>query len=201
LQLAALAVRWEQFMNDGIRTEPNSPEGARPRGLALSQQEFARLVEPHLTGLVKAAKAILSCEHHAQDAVQEALLSLWCEPQPPPNLGAWLLRAVKYRSLELRRCCHRRRQREMRAACARPECRCCEGPARAVEEREARALLARACARLPAELREVFLLREVEQLDYHAIAERLRVPVGTVRSRLSRSRLALRGLLEEALAC
>jgi DNA-directed RNA polymerase specialized sigma24 family protein len=40
------------------------------------------------------------------------------------------------------------------------------------------------------------MLREYEQLSYSDIAELLRIPVNTVRSRLFRSRLALRSYLE-----
>jgi len=47
----------------------------------------------------------------------------------------------------------------------------------------------------PAE-REILMLREYEQLSYSDIAELLRIPVNTVRSRLFRSRLALKSYLE-----
>ncbi len=52
-----------------------------------------------------------------------------------------------------------------------------------------------AIARLDAGDREVLLLREYEQLSYAEIATLLRVPVNTVRSRLFRSRMALKELL------
>lgn len=53
--------------------------------------------------------------------------------------------------------------------------------------------------RLPEEYREVLVLREVEDLSYKAIAEVTGVPAGTVMSRLSRARAALRKLwLENA---
>jgi RNA polymerase sigma-70 factor (ECF subfamily) len=43
--------------------------------------------------------------------------------------------------------------------------------------------------------REILLLREFEQLSYVEIADLLRLPVNTVRSRLFRARMALRDLL------
>jgi RNA polymerase sigma-70 factor, ECF subfamily len=46
--------------------------------------------------------------------------------------------------------------------------------------------------------REILMLREYEQLSYSEIAELLRIPVNTVRSRLFRSRMALKSLLEAA---
>jgi RNA polymerase sigma-70 factor (ECF subfamily) len=54
--------------------------------------------------------------------------------------------------------------------------------------------LSRLMDRLPTEYREVLLLREVEDLPYKDIAEVTGVPIGTVMSRLSRARLALRRL-------
>ncbi len=54
--------------------------------------------------------------------------------------------------------------------------------------------LARLLQRLPAEYREVLVLREVEDLAYKEIAAVIDVPIGTVMSRLSRARLALRKL-------
>jgi RNA polymerase sigma-70 factor (ECF subfamily) len=50
--------------------------------------------------------------------------------------------------------------------------------------------------RLDASEREILMLREYEQLSYSEIAGLLRLPVNTVRSRLFRSRMALRNQLE-----
>jgi RNA polymerase sigma-70 factor (ECF subfamily) len=56
-------------------------------------------------------------------------------------------------------------------------------------------LIRHAVAKLEATDREVLLLREFEQLSYSEIAEVLRLPVNTVRSRLFRARMALHDLL------
>jgi RNA polymerase sigma-70 factor, ECF subfamily len=53
-----------------------------------------------------------------------------------------------------------------------------------------------ALARLETEEREILMLREYEQLSYAEIAELLHIPVNTVRSRLFRSRMALKSYLE-----
>jgi RNA polymerase sigma-70 factor (ECF subfamily) len=52
-----------------------------------------------------------------------------------------------------------------------------------------------ALARLPAQFREVIVLREMNQLNYRDIAEITNVPIGTVMSRLSRGRQQLIALL------
>ncbi len=58
-------------------------------------------------------------------------------------------------------------------------------------------LLERALAQLDPELRSIFLLREIEELSYHDIAETLQIPEGTVGSRLNRARRELRQLLAQ----
>jgi RNA polymerase sigma-70 factor (ECF subfamily) len=52
-----------------------------------------------------------------------------------------------------------------------------------------------AIRQLPAEFREIILLREYEELSYQEIADVLDCPVGTVMSRLARARTRLRPLL------
>ena len=54
-----------------------------------------------------------------------------------------------------------------------------------------------ALAQLPAQFREVIVLREINQMNYRDIAEITNVPIGTVMSRLSRGRQLLVGLLEK----
>jgi RNA polymerase sigma-70 factor (ECF subfamily) len=53
-----------------------------------------------------------------------------------------------------------------------------------------------ALAQLPLEQRQPLLLVTLEQLSYAECAEMLRIPVGTVMSRISRARVALRELLD-----
>jgi RNA polymerase sigma-70 factor, ECF subfamily len=55
-----------------------------------------------------------------------------------------------------------------------------------------------AIQRLPADFREVILLREFEELSYQEIATILDCPAGTVMSRLARARIKLRTLLSTA---
>ena len=53
----------------------------------------------------------------------------------------------------------------------------------------------KALAQLPAQFREVIVLREINQMNYRDIAEITNVPIGTVMSRLSRGRQLLMALL------
>jgi RNA polymerase sigma-70 factor (ECF subfamily) len=49
---------------------------------------------------------------------------------------------------------------------------------------------------LPLHFREILLLCEVEEMSYQEISEALSIPIGTVMSRLSRARKALREILQ-----
>ena len=60
-------------------------------------------------------------------------------------------------------------------------------------------LLQEAIAALPVRYREAILLCEVDEMSYQEIAETLSVPIGTVMSRLSRARRALRDDLQTKL--
>ena len=55
--------------------------------------------------------------------------------------------------------------------------------------------LDRAMAKLPIERQETIRLVALEGMSYQAVAKHLSVPIGTVRSRLSRGRMALREMM------
>ena len=64
-------------------------------------------------------------------------------------------------------------------------------------EQANREMVQQALADLPVPFREILLLCEVEEMSYQEIAETLAIPIGTVMSRLSRARKALRELLRK----
>ncbi len=63
--------------------------------------------------------------------------------------------------------------------------------------REASELLQAALAKLSPELRETVILRDLEELEYREIAQVLKVPEGTVKSRLNRGRAELARILRK----
>jgi RNA polymerase sigma-70 factor (ECF subfamily) len=69
-------------------------------------------------------------------------------------------------------------------------------PAQIAENRELCRLVQVALGKLDEEQRTVVVLRDIEGMDYAQIAEVLAVELGTVKSRLSRARAALRQILE-----
>jgi RNA polymerase sigma-70 factor (ECF subfamily) len=65
-------------------------------------------------------------------------------------------------------------------------------------QRDAVALVRGAIEQLPVDFREVVVLREIEGLSYKEIATVVRVPIGTVMSRLARARERLQAELKPA---
>ncbi|MBK5290928.1 MAG: sigma-70 family RNA polymerase sigma factor, partial [Acidobacteriia bacterium] len=66
-----------------------------------------------------------------------------------------------------------------------------------VEGREASEILQAALGRLSPELREAVVLRDLEELEYREIAQVLKIPEGTVKSRINRGRAELARLLRK----
>ena len=66
-------------------------------------------------------------------------------------------------------------------------------------DRDHQQVLQTAMEQLPVRFREVLLLCEVEEMSYQEIADTLAVPIGTVMSRLSRARAALRASVQQRL--
>ena len=65
-----------------------------------------------------------------------------------------------------------------------------------VQQREAREMVHEALQKLSPELREALILRDLQDMDYRDIAAALKVPEGTVKSRINRGRAELARLLQ-----
>ena len=105
------------------------------------------------------------------------------------RLSSWILTiATRLAIDELRRPQHTEYLGEDLASDARTDA--------ASERRNVANAIERAVATLSPEQRATFLLREVHDFDYEEIAEALKVDLGTVKSRLSRARTALRAALK-----
>ena len=122
-------------------------------------------------------------------------MTLWIEGEMPSNPRAWLVRTVVHRSLHLARSRSRRRRHEDRARLTRVEPSDQDDPARHLEADELSHILRQAPQSLAPDQRAVLVLAVIDQKDYESIAGALGIPIGTVRSRLNRSRKALREVL------
>lgn len=124
------------------------------------------------------------------------MLTQWQRGDVLEHPAAWLLRATLLRCRQMRRSASRRRRHEHTAACALH--RDCDNPLHAAIAHELGDRLEVALARLPEPQRHAFELYVDTGLDYAGIASVQALPIGTVRSRLHRARLALAGALQDA---
>ena len=154
-----------------------------------------------IDGLYGYAMALTRNQHDAEDLVQETFIRAFRGKgnlREGSNVKAWLFTILKNIYLN--------QIRKQRTAPRVIEIDADEANADIVVE-ESRDPLAQyvseverehvveAIQQLPAEFREVILLREFEDLSYQEIAGVLGCPVGTVMSRLARARSRLRALL------
>lgn len=153
--------------------------------------EFESLTRTHVRALHSIASGIVRCDDLAWDAVQETLLVFWRGSVRPVDVRGWLVRTVVHKSLHVLRARRRSARHEERAGAAREDaCPLCD-PLLELESRESHQQLEEALEDLSAGVRAVFLLRERSGLEYQEIGRVLRLPIGTVRSRLNRARRSL----------
>lgn len=168
---------------------------------------FSRLVDYYRSTAERVAQHILQTEEAAADAVQDALIKAHrALPRfQDGNFRSWLLRIVTNTCYD-----HLRRQKRrqslsldeltdwsnavlpVRAAID------AQNPETVALHQESMQVLLRAIDELPAWHRHVVLLIDVHGYDYAEAAELLALPLGTVKSRLSRARATLRDALVNA---
>lgn len=179
------------------RTRVGSPEPDTVCRHSFDRAVYELSVRPCLPDVLAVARRILGSDDLAWDALQEALLALWNLPELPPDVSGWMVRATVHRSLHVSRSERRRRTHERCSCIERPELRPELDPSLVCDAAERAQILDRAMDGLDRDQAQVLILREREGLGYEAIAKRLEVPIGTVRSRLSRARRALAERLDD----
>ena len=140
---------------------------------------------PHLSAAYRLARHLVRNEADAEDVVQEAYLRALrhfdgFRGDAASQSRAWVLTIVRNMAHTWR---HRRRAESSAAEFDE------------VVHSEAAEAGAQALDRLPSDLREVLVLREIEGLSYKEIGDVVEVPIGTVMSRLSRARKRLQATL------
>lgn len=167
------------------------------------EEAFAQLVRLHENKVYHLALRMCGNPEDATDVAQEAFLAAW---RGLPNFrgeagfSTWLYRLVNNAAID-----HLRKTKKQRGDVSlddeeshvdTPDTG--PGPQEAAESGELRQAVAEGLNRLGEDHRQVLVLREVQQLSYEEIAGVLGLDLGTVKSRLSRARNALRKILLES---
>lgn len=137
----------------------------------------------------------------AEDLTQEILLRVYRNLKSyrseAGSLKNWILRVARNLIID-----HYRRQRRMPPSAGSEELETMNirdetapNPQQAAERREAAQFLMDGIQSLSFELKEAVILRDIEGMAYHEIADLLDVPEGTIKSRINRGRVELTKLL------
>lgn len=170
------------------------------------QDDFERVILPHLNAAYNLAHWLLRNPHDAEDAVQDAFLKAYNAfgQFQGEHSAAWILTIVRNTCLTLlkRNANHKKvilletgtMSQTGRSPGGAPKMMGLPPDANLIAE-GTRILVQHALEQLPQDYREVIVLREFEDMTYQQIADITGVPLGTVMSRLSRARQKLRDLL------
>ena len=154
---------------------------------------YAVLVRAHESSARRLAFVL--CGADGDDATQDAIVKGWYSLdgyREDATFRTWLLRIVANEARNRRRASGRRAARELRVA----EARVAPAAESSVVVAEQRAVVRAAVAALPDKLRDAVACRHLLELSEAETAAVLGVPLGTVKSRLSRGLDRLRVALE-----
>jgi RNA polymerase sigma factor (sigma-70 family) len=167
---------------------------------AAQEQElasFEAMMLPCMDAAHNLARWLLRNEQDAQDVVQEAYLRAFRSFAGfrGSNGRAWLLTIVRNTAYTLLK---KNRTADLTTAFDE-EIHATDyksvSPATILEHAEDAELIKNAMDGLPAEFREILILRHQENLSYNEIGDILKIPIGTVMSRLARARGKLKQYL------
>jgi RNA polymerase sigma-70 factor (ECF subfamily) len=158
---------------------------------------FEAMMLPCMDAAHNLARWLLRNEQDAQDVVQEAYLRAFRSFAGfrGSNGRAWLLTIVRNTAYTLLK---KNRTADLTTAFDE-EIHATDyksvSPATILEHAEDAELIKNAMDGLPAEFREILILRHQENLSYNEIGDILKIPIGTVMSRLARARGKLKQYL------
>lgn len=166
-----------------------------------SADAFEELVARYENKVYTLALRMCGGAEDARDVSQEAFLSAWRglpSFRGEAGFATWLHRLTSNAAID-----HLRRTRRQRGDVSLEDAALTvadgsPGPQAAAEGLELREAVAAAMGRLSDGHRQILALREVEDCSYEEIAQALELDLGTVKSRLSRARSALRKILLES---
>jgi RNA polymerase sigma-70 factor (ECF subfamily) len=176
------------------------PRSLRTPALLSPSASFDDVVVPHLDAAFRLARWLTRNEHDAEDVVQEASLRAfrYFRTFTGGDGRAWFLRIV-------RNACATSRRRRIDAVTdvfdeqVHGSSGAVADPETLLTQTDTAARIARAVHKLPTRLHHLLVLREFDGLSYRELADQTGVPIGTVMSRLSRARVALRAAVDHEL--
>ena len=196
---------WNKFQVKVILSSDDGQEPVSlPMGFSMNgsvHARFTREILPHLDAAYSLVRWMVRNDHDAEDIIQEALVKAmrFIDGYEGINARGWLLAIVRNTTYEwvkrygLEELSSMDQDSEVQRVAHQAT------PDAALMKEEQGELVRSVVQRLPLHLREVLMLREVEDLSYKSISTVIDAPIGTVMSRLARARELLSSHLAVAL--
>ncbi len=181
---------------DLLSPQPPAIDALIERCLGGDQLAWEQIVRQHWRKVFNVAYKFVGSHEQAEDLTQEIFLKIFRSLDTfdrRANFQTWLVSVSRNLCIDYYRSVRKERltiDREVTAEEMSPASSTAS-PLAALENRDLAALLRQALGALPQSLRMAVLLRDIQELSYQEIAERLRLPEGTVKSRINRGRKEL----------
>jgi RNA polymerase sigma-70 factor, ECF subfamily len=160
------------------------------------QLAWEQIVRQHWRKVFNVAYKFVGSHEQAEDLTQDIFLKIFRSLDTfdrRANFQTWLISVSRNLCIDHYRSVRKERQtidRDVPAEDLSPAS-ATASPLAELENRDLAAMLRQALAALPLSLRSAVLLRDIQELSYLEIAERLHLPEGTVKSRINRGRKEL----------
>ena len=163
------------------------------RCLAGDEAAWNAIVRAHWRRVFNIAYKFVGRHSEAEDLTQEVFIKIFRSLRTfdrRANFHTWLFSVSRNLCIDHYRSVRKEREtidRQVDASALSPVSKA-QGQMAMLEQRDRVELLREAMSALPKTLRTAVLMRDIQELSYHEIAEALGLPEGTVKSRINRGR-------------
>src|SRR6476469_4709086 len=181
---------------DSAAAQPATPDSLIEQCLTGDQVAWEMIVRQHWRKVFNVAYKFVGTHDEAEDLTQDIFLKIFkalATFDRRANFQTWIISISRNLCIDHYRSVRKERQtiaREVDAGELQPAS-ADRGPYAVAEHQDLRAQLKQALETLPITLRTAVVLRDLQELSYQEIADRLGLPEGTVKSRINRGRIEL----------
>ena len=181
---------------DSAAAQPLTPDSLIEQCLAGDQRAWEQVVRQNWRKVFNVAYKFVGKHDEAEDLAQDIFLKIFRALNTfdrRANFQTWIISISRNLCIDHYRSVRKERQtiaRDVDSSELQPATRE-RGPYAQAEHQDLRAQLRLALETLPVALRTAVVLRDLQELSYQEIADRLGLPEGTVKSRINRGRIEL----------
>jgi RNA polymerase sigma-70 factor (ECF subfamily) len=181
---------------DSAAAQPATPDILIEQCLAGDQVAWEQIVRQNWRKVFNVAYKFVGKHDEAEDLTQDIFLKIFKALKTfdrRANFQTWIISISRNLCIDHYRSVRKERQtiaRDVDSSDLQPATTD-RGPYAQAEHQDLRAQLRQALESLPITLRTAVVLRDLQELSYQEIADRLGLPEGTVKSRINRGRIEL----------